>query len=213
MPVVTISRLFGSGGAEVARLVAEDLGWTLLDNAVVDAVAERLGISTAEVSAREERVPSVVERVTRALTLATPQWSDRIPDERELEENDFLEVVERVIEDAVREGPCVVVGRGAQCLLADRDDALHVLCHAPHAALVRRIADRFGVPEAEAEHQVIETNRQREQYVRRHWRREWLSSRNYHLALDTEWLGIEGAARIVSLLARERFGERPRTED
>jgi len=213
MPVVTISRLFGSGGAEVARRVADALGWTLLDNAVVDAVAERLGVSTAEISAHEERVPSVVERVARALTLGTPQWTHRIPATRELDEGEMLLVVARVIEEAVSRGPCVVVGRGAQCLLADRDDALHVFCHAPHAQLVRRIADRFDIPPAEAEHRVIETNRQREQYVRRHWRREWQSARNYHLALDTAWLGIEGAARMVSCLARDRFGGAPRSDD
>ena len=57
MPVVTISRYFGAGGGEVAERVAAALGWTLLDNAVVDAVAQRLGVPIADVSALEERVP------------------------------------------------------------------------------------------------------------------------------------------------------------
>ena len=34
MPVITISRTFGSGGSEVAARVADALGWTLLDNAL-----------------------------------------------------------------------------------------------------------------------------------------------------------------------------------
>ena len=205
MPVVTISRLFGSGGAEVARRVADTLGWTLLDNSVVGAVAERLGVPAAEVSSREERVPSVVERVTRALTLATPQWTPAVSEDRDPDEADIIRVTERVIDEAVQHGPCVVVGRGAQCLLAEREDALHVFCHAPTAALVRRVVERTGATHAEAERQVAEINRQREHYVRRHWRREWLSARVYHLCVDTEWLGVEGAAEMVARLARERL--------
>ena len=38
MAVLTVSRLYGSGGSEVAAIVARSLGWSLLDNAVVDAV-------------------------------------------------------------------------------------------------------------------------------------------------------------------------------
>ncbi|HYD51857.1 MAG TPA: cytidylate kinase-like family protein [Gemmatimonadaceae bacterium] len=205
MPVVTVSRLFGSGGGEVAHRVADALGWTLLDNAMVDAVAERLGVPVTEVSEREERVPSVVERVTRALTLATPQWTPAVADDRQPDESDIIEVTRRVIDEAVQHGPCVVVGRGAQCVLAERGDALHVLCHAPRPALVRRVAARLGVTDAEAERQVLETNRQREHYVRRHWQREWLSARNYHLCLDTEWLGIDGAAHVIVELARKRL--------
>ncbi|MHB2035111.1 MAG: cytidylate kinase-like family protein, partial [Gemmatimonadaceae bacterium] len=73
MAIVTISRMFGSGGSLVAERVAGSLGWDLLDNRVVDAVAERLGVSRAEVSAHEERVPSLVERIAAALTLCAPE--------------------------------------------------------------------------------------------------------------------------------------------
>ena len=206
MPVVTISRYFGAGGGEVAERVAAALGWTLLDNAVVDAVAQRLGVPIADVSALEERVPPLAARIARALALASPELPTELDDAPPLDEAAVIEVTDRVIEEAAARGPCVVVGRGAQCLLAERADALHVLCHAPHAALVRRVAARRGVPSAEAERLVRETNRQREQYVRRHWHREWLDVRNYHLCVDTEFLGIEGAAALVTEVAREKLG-------
>jgi cytidylate kinase len=57
MSIITISRLYGSGGSEVAARVAENLGWSLLDNEVVDTVAGRLGMTPSEVARREERVP------------------------------------------------------------------------------------------------------------------------------------------------------------
>jgi N-methylhydantoinase A len=48
MAIITISRMYGSGGSDVAARVAQLLGWSLLDNAFVDAVAERLGGDRAD---------------------------------------------------------------------------------------------------------------------------------------------------------------------
>ena len=67
MPFITISRMYGSAGSEVAERVAAALGWSLFDNAVIDKVAERSGLTRAEVTEREERVPSLVERLASAL--------------------------------------------------------------------------------------------------------------------------------------------------
>ena len=79
MPVITISRMYGSGGSEVAERVATALGWSLFDNAMVDAVAERSGLSVAEVSAQDERVPSMVERLASALSLGSPEVMPPVP--------------------------------------------------------------------------------------------------------------------------------------
>src|SRR5207245_673911 len=42
-PVITVTRQYGSGGSDIARLVAERLGWELVDNQFVEAVARRAG--------------------------------------------------------------------------------------------------------------------------------------------------------------------------
>jgi cytidylate kinase len=199
--------MFGSGGSEVAELVASALGWTLLDDAVIDAVAARLGVAPAEVKAREERVPSLAERLVDTLSLASPEL---VPAQAPMTPTDaqLVEVTHHVIDEVVGAGPTVLVGRGAQCVLAEREDALHVFCYAPHPALVRNTVERLGVTPAEAERRVTETNRQRERYVRRHWDRAWRDPDNYHICIDTAWLGIAGAASLIVGLARDRLLER-----
>jgi cytidylate kinase len=206
LSIVTISRLYGSGGSEVAARVAETLGWELLDNALIDAVAERLGVSPEEVTLREERVPSLVERLASALTLGTPEQLPP-PDAALVEapEDRIVAVTRRVMEEAVARGPVVVVGRGAQSMLAEREDALHVFCYASRAALIARAAKRLGVSEQEAAKTVDETNAQREQFVKRHWKRAWRTLENYHLCVNTDWLGIDGAAAMIAAAARQRF--------
>lgn len=207
MPVITVSRQFGSGGSEIAERVARALGWSLLDNAIVDAVAEQLGVTSATVEAREERVPSLVERFATALTLGTPEFVPAVGAAMPSFEERMLEVTRHVMQQAIADGPVVVVGRGAQSVLAERADALHVFCYAPRAALVDRTMRRERIGRQEAERRVDDANRHREQYVRRHWNRAWNAPEHYHLCVNTAWLGIDGVADVVIRLARARFAE------
>lgn len=213
MPIITISRMYGSGGSEVAALVASALGWELLDNQLVDAVAERLGVPPAEVEEREERVATLVERLAASLALSAPEimpgpaTATLPPSEEQL-----IAVTERIIHDACAQGNVVLVGRGAQSMLAEREDVIHVYCYAPPAALAARTAARYGLSLRDAARKVEEHNRQREQYVRRYWKRSWSALQNYHLCVNTDWLGIEGTAQIIVRLAREKFGDAPRAD-
>lgn len=211
MPVVTVSRMYGSGGSEVAQGIARRLGFSLLDDALVDAVAARLGSTRAEVQAHAERVPSLAERIADALTLGSQEvmaatLSRSLPPTEER----VLEVTRRVIDEAVAQGPVVLVGRGAQQMLARRVDAVHVLCYAPTAALVERVMRREGLDAPSAERVVNETNQRRAQYTRRHWSRSWLGHENYHLCVNTAWLGIEASAELAAGVAARilRIGER-----
>jgi cytidylate kinase len=207
MPIVTVSRQYGSGGSEVAERVARALGWHLYDNDVVDQVAARLGITSAEVSAREERVPSLMERMTSAMALGVPEAMPIAGDiVAHPSEERMVEMTQRVIEDAVRAGPAVLVGRGAQCMLAFREDALHVYCYAAFPDLVRYAIAHLGESPAEAPQRVQEVNRQREEYVKRHWKRDWRDPANYDLCVNTARLGLDGAADLVTQVARQRFG-------
>ena len=203
MAIITISRMYGSGGSDVAARVAHALQWSLLDNAFVDAVAERLGVPASEVQAREERSPSLVERLATALAVASPEILPPPAEQLPPSEERMLEVTRRIIEEAVARGNCVLVGRGAQSVLARRAGVLHVFCHAPREALVRRVAERRGVSLAEAEKNVDEINKQREQYVRTTFKRSWKAHENYHLSVNTDWLGIDGAAQAIVAAARQ----------
>ena len=207
MAIITISRLYGSGGSEVAAQVARELGWSLLDNAVVDQVAARLGITRAQVAAREERVPSLVERIADALTLGSQEWiTPMTAARRGPTDEQLIEMTRHVVDEAVAAGPLVIVGRGAQAMLAERADALHVFCHAARAALISRVMERERLGADEAAVLVDETNAHREMWVKSHWDRSWKRPENYHLSINTGWLGIRGASDVIVFAARSRFG-------
>ena len=80
-----------------------------------------------------------------------------------------------------------------------------MFCYAPLPALIHNAIARRGVAPADAERVVQEQNKQREQYVKRHWHRNWKAPENYDLCVNTGSLGIEGAAELVVDVARRRF--------
>lgn len=179
----------------------------MLDNALVEAVASRLGVTVDEVTAREERVPSLVERLASALTMGSPESMPMLIDTQPpLAPEQLIEVTRLVVEEQVAKGPAVIVGRGAQLMLASREDGLHVLCFAHREALVTRVAERLRVDQEEAGRKVDEVNRNRTEYVQRHWQRHWLALENYHLCVNTAAFGLETAVCLVLDAARRRLG-------
>ncbi|HUL48895.1 MAG TPA: cytidylate kinase-like family protein [Gemmatimonadales bacterium] len=205
-PVITITRQYASGGSEVARLVAQALGWDVIDNEFVDAVAARAGLSTAQVAEREERAPRLLERIARTLAVASPETFLDGESVATAARDDAIvaRVTERVIAEAALHGRIVLVGRGAQIVLAQRPDALHVYVVAAKPWRVRHAVERLGLEAARAEKEVDETDRRRDEYVKTYYGRTRHAPENYDLVVNTERLGFDGAAGVVVAEARRR---------
>src|SRR6266446_4420634 len=205
-PVITITRQYASGGSEVARLVAAELGWDVIDNEFVDEVARRAGLPPDAVAQREERAPGLLERLARTLAAGSPEMfiaTAGVP-RVEPDEAAIVQLTERVIAEAAAQGRIVLVGRGAQAVLAQRPDALHVYVVAPKPWRVKLAVERLGVNPAEADKVVDETDRQRDQYVRTYYGRQRQEVVFFNDAATTEKLGIDGAAALLVAEARRR---------
>src|SRR5437773_3519471 len=208
-PVITITRQYASGGSDVAHRVARELGWDVIDNEFVDEVARRAGLPPDAVAQRDERVPGLLERLARTLAAGSPEafiatagasgGEPPPPDEAAI-----VRLTERVIAEAAAHGRIVLVGRGAQAVLAQRPDALHAYVVAPKPWRVKLAVERLGVNPAEVEKVVDETDRQRDQYVRTYYGRHRQDVVNYDMVLNTEKLGIDGAAALVVAEVRRR---------
>jgi cytidylate kinase len=206
--LITISRQYGSGGSAIAQRVAEALDWKLVDNELVERVANRAGLSLEEVVQREERAPSFIERLARVLASATPELFPP-PSGTVLEqsEQDLVRITEAVVADIAAEGNVVLVGRSAPAVLDRADGALHVKLVASPAFRIRATVTRFGLDSKDAERIMRETDANRERYHRDYYNRDWNDPLNYHLTLNTERLGLEGAADVIVAEVRRRKAE------
>ena len=205
-PVITITRQYGSGGSDIAQLVARALGWTVIDNQFVDEVARVAGLPTDEVAQREERAPGLLERLARTLAVASPELFITTAAVPRVEEDEatIVQLTERIIREAAGHGRVVLVGRGAQALLAQRPDALHVYVVASKAWRMKLAVERLGVEPGSAEQVVDDTDRRRDQYVKTYYGRHRQDPTIYDLVVNAERLGFEGAAGVIVAEARRR---------
>ena len=196
--IVTISRQYAAGGSEVARGVAEALGYTLVDNQLIDEVAARAGMPPEEVAEREERAPGFIDRLTHALAASMPEFiapeGGTVPD---LTEERLVRITETVVGELAGRGRVVLVGRAAPAVLGRRDDTLHVRVVAPVPARVRRAVERLGVATEEAKKKLVETDANRGRYHKQYYKKDWNDAANYDLVVNTDRLGIDGAVRVI----------------
>ncbi len=205
-PLITITRQYASGGSQVAEAAARGLGWTVIDNEFVDEVARRAGLPPAEVAQREERAPGLLERLARTLAGGSPELfiTESAVSDAERDERTIVRISERIIHEAATIGRVVLVGRGAQAILAERPDALHVYLVASKPWRVRLAVEKLGVDAAKAEKELEETDRRRDQYTKTYYNRTRQDPTNYDLVVNAERLGFEGAAALVVAEVRRR---------
>jgi CMP/dCMP kinase len=158
MPVITVSRLTGSGGAEIGRWLAERLDARYLNTQIIREVAHRLGFSEAEAATYDERAEDFIERLARVFVLAEPALAPAgfpapaIPIESTTQA--FVTITRELVQEAARSGNAVIFGHGAQFILAGHPGVLHVRFVAPFPARVERVMRRDGVARTEAERRV-----------------------------------------------------------
>lgn len=201
--LITISRQYGAGGSEVARLVAEGLGWSVLDNEIVDRVAARAGIAPEVVAREDERAPTFVERLARALAASSQEYA--VPElgvAVRPEEPDLVRLTELVVQEAAAEGRVVLVGRAAPAVLGTTIDALHVKVVATREFRIQLGQRSSGLDARETEQLMDDTDSRRARYHREHYGRDWDDPSHYHLVLNTGLLGLQGAADLILFRAR-----------
>ena len=190
--IITISREFGSGGRTIGRKVAEELGIPFYDKELVDQIAMESGFAPKFVEEHGEHSPS-----GSLFSYAfSPQGVPGIMNG--LSTADFLWNIQcNVILQLADKGPCVIVGRNADYILKDRQDALHVYVFADMPYRAERIVRLYGDSEKTPEQRLAEKDKRRRVNYQHYTGRTWGQAQNYDICLNTGVLGIEQCTDIV----------------
>jgi cytidylate kinase len=218
VPIITISRTFGSGGAPIGRELARRFKAEFLDRSIVASVAERSGITESEAEGYDEQLPSIWQRVAAALATSSPEISmPPLPSgdvfSGGAEPERLARLTRGVIEEAGERGNAVILGRGAAFIIGRRRDAVHVHLHAPLESRVRNLQTRVEEipadvrPDAASLRDLCRhVDGKRARYIRRLFGVDWLDVSNYDLAIDTSSATISVAVDLVELAVRRRLG-------
>src|ERR1700686_570995 len=182
--IVTIEREYGSGGGEIAQLLSTQLGWKLWDQLLTEEIARLANCPKAVVQVREERTDPLYYRLFKSFLRGSYEGSLNAHKLNVVDSESILKITRRVVEQVSKEGNSVLVGRGSQHFLRDRQDTLRVFLYAPREDKVRRLIDR-GKGQVEAEQLVDTVDRDRKDFIQKYFGVERPGRGIYHTMINT----------------------------
>ncbi len=201
--VITIARGFASGGRDIGKLLAKELGINYYDRELLRLASDKSGINEAIFDRSDEKIKGSL-----LYKIAKKEYKGELipPDSEDFISNDNLfNFQSKVIKGLADQESCVIVGRCADDILKDRNNVVKLFVHASLEDCVARIEDMYTLSKSELEAKVINTNKRRAEYYKYFTGRDWNNAENYDLCLNTHHLGIEKCIDIVKAYLKVRF--------
>jgi len=199
--VVCISHATGAGGAELARLVADRLGFLYVDEDIVARAAAQAGLEPRDVADEERRkslasriIDSIAEGGGGALALgALPLVTADQPSSAEIRA-----LIRETIEQTAARGDVVIGAHAASQALDANADVLRVLITASPSTRAQRICDERGIDAAQAARAIDDADAGRRDYLKRFYGIDRELPTHYDLVINTDMFSVEEAADIVA---------------
>ena len=230
MPVITINGPSGSGAVTIGQLVAQEMGLSFVDRMVTTEAAKLVGKPAGALITKEQRVDrfkdrfgrfvqNMLERSAMSGVSGEPYFGrglETLPPETYMEltgestatatkvdDKVFIEAMTTVVKNLHRAGNVVIVGRGANVILADIPGVLHVGLLAPLEVRVQTMMQGELFDREEALVYVEELERARETYFRKFFRVNPSESTLYHMMLNMGKMEQKTAAEVIVHAAGE----------
>lgn len=187
--IITIGREYGAGGRTIAKRLSEQLGIPYYDKDIIRLTAEKTGFSEEMIHDTEE------EKVGRSVF----NWL--MPTSTASSYDKAIIAQAQTIRKLAKEGPCIIVGRGADYILRDLPNVLNVFVFAKEEDKVQYAMDTFGETYEEGQHRVRHSDAGRESYYHYLTRGKWGDLSNYHLTLNSSCIGKEACADVIIAFA------------
>ena len=202
---LTISREYGSGGSEIAGIVAGSLGWRLLDDALLVEISRAANVQISEARTFDETIDPWICRLTRPLWGNSPDGFSAVVPVHLFDADEEAAFADRIIRNAYDLGGCVVVGRGAQCVLRHQTDVFHAFVYANWRERIERVRSRHDSG-ADLDEVLRDMDERRLHYVRRHYRENRMDPHLYNLMVNCNNNPQLAAQVILTAMKADEFG-------
>jgi len=201
--VVCISRIAGAGGEQVGRIVADSLGYRLVDEEILQQAAESSGVSVEELADVERRT-KVIDGLLRNLAVAggaaavmTPGGAGAADLSSGTDPKSLRALIQKSIHETAARGDVVIVSHAASYALAGSDDVLRVLVTASPETRAGRAAQVAALDSKKAAKVVADSDANRAAYLKRFYNVGDELPTHYDLALNSDSLSIDVMSDLV----------------
>lgn len=190
--IITIERRYASGGHEIGKRLAQELGYKLYDRNILLEAAKELDIPFFKIEALEESSSGSILMNLSKTPLGGLAGNKDLP----LADKLFLEE-KRIIEKAAEEGNCVIVGRASGYILREKENSLRVFVYSEHDKRIQRAIEREGILKEEAENALRKNDKRRKNFYNSVTGQEWGDPKHYDIYLNAGKLGIDLSLRLL----------------
>ncbi len=197
--VITISREFGSGGRTIGKMVADKLGYKFYDSEIINKVIEESGLAR-EIVEKYDEYATHKNSFLYAIAV-NAGYSDG---QGGLSFANQVQIAQaNVIKELVDVGNCVIIGRGADYILRDRENCFNVFVRADIDFRAKRVIELYGDTGKRIEDRLKDKDTKRRVFYRSFTMREWGAFENYNLMLDSGRIGLDKCADIICDIIKE----------
>ncbi|MFC1863445.1 AAA family ATPase [Thermodesulfobacteriota bacterium] len=200
MAVITISRQFGAGGRTLGKMIAEKLDYKFLDDVIIQAIAKEAKVSTSTVKSMERIAGGTLSKLFSGLI--NSNYIERLigGGKGYLNEEIYLDVLNKVMNELAEQDNVVLMGRGGQYILADFENAYHLLLVSDVEHRIEFMKKYYNMnPEKAADVIKIGEKKRTVLYKKMH-KEDYNSPNHYHLTLNMSILSLEEALALVCSL-------------
>lgn len=173
--VISVSRLCGSGGSTIARLLGKRLSLPVYDRNLLEIISNESGISEDDIAKSDEKlVREKLRDVAKEVEGAGGDTEDEL----------FL-YQSRILRKLADTSSYVVLGRCADFVLKDHPNLVRIFITADRRHCITREADRNGITKKEAAVLVDKKNQERSEYYAHYSGNSWSHPENYDLCINT----------------------------
>ena len=195
--IITISREFGSGGRELGKRLAQELGIAYYDREIVTAIAQRSELAEDYVGQILENRIMTYYPITIASSFAAMPPTDTL----HYVNHSIYAAQNDIILELGQKSDCVIVGRCADYILAEQKP-FDIFVYADMASRMARCrakgGEDAGLSDRELQKKIQSIDKSRAQYYRFYTGRTWGDRYNYDLCVNTSGRDIGELAKAIA---------------
>jgi cytidylate kinase len=192
-PFITISRESGSGGKPIAKAVAKKLGFKIYDKEIIEMIAKKSKQRKSLIASLDEKDRGFVDDLVNSML--NPEY---------VSEETYIKNLFEVVLSVAHKGQCIILGRGSN-FITSQYGGLHVRLVAPFLVRAGYTAQYEGRSIYEARERVKEFDRERKEFIKKHFEKDPSNANFYDLVINTTYYNIEQATNLILAAFKQKF--------
>lgn len=193
--IITISRQKGSGGHEIGKRLAEQLGIPFYDKEIIERAAKESGIDELFFK-KQDAKPTRSLLYSLAMGAMPMGFSQTDGDNIPFDQKVFLAQMEAV-QKIAKEGPCVIVGRCADYALEGDPRLLSVYIYGDEKDRINRVVEREEISEEKSLNYIRRCDKRRENFYEYYSTKHWGSTGSYDVCINSSKFGMDGCLKLL----------------